>query len=167
MMKHTCGICSANVAELRRGRCWTCYTRWVEERPVARGAKCCVCNERRRDFLKSIELHGAWAAMCFSCHGRATRLAPLPDTIAGLREALSRDRRDDDRRFGKRDTRVFQYDRRSDDRRLGRARTIDDVQAIDDEMIVEIDGEAESVGQPGDAEAASCDWSELTRIHEP
>ena len=28
-----CGVCGAAVSELRRGRCWGCYTRWAESRP--------------------------------------------------------------------------------------------------------------------------------------
>ena len=37
---HTCDVCSAKVHELRRGRCWGCYARWVDARPVGVGARC-------------------------------------------------------------------------------------------------------------------------------
>jgi hypothetical protein len=31
-------VAEAGVTELRRGRCWGCYMRWAESRPVGRGA---------------------------------------------------------------------------------------------------------------------------------
>ena len=40
-------------------------------------------------------------------------------TVAGLKEAISRERRKRDRRFGKPDTRVFRYERRVGERRAG------------------------------------------------
>ena len=53
-----CSVCGAAVTELRRGRCWGCYTRWAESRPVGRGASCAVCHEKRRAQLKLVELQG-------------------------------------------------------------------------------------------------------------
>jgi hypothetical protein len=132
----TCDICSAKVTELRRGRCWGCYNRWVEARPVGLGAQCCVCGERRRNTLKSVELLGAWMPMCFNCSGQAMKLDPMPQTLGGVRTALQRDRRRLERRWGKRDTRVFQYDRRNGDRRNS---VRDEWVQIDEDMIVDCD----------------------------
>ena len=133
-----CDVCSATVTELRRGRCWGCYARWVDARAVGIGARCCVCSERRRETLKSIELLGSWMPMCYTCSGRAMTLTPMPQTLAGIRTALIRERRAEERRGVKRDTRVFQYDRRGDDRRAGRTARGDDWFDIDDGMIVEM-----------------------------
>ena len=129
----TCEVCNANVSELRRGRCWGCYQNWVEERPVGLGALCCMCGDRRHDHLKSVELLGAWMPICFNCHALSAKLEPMPQSIGGIREALLRDRRQTDRRWGKKDSRVFRYNRRNGDRRQGRS-----PDAIDDDMIVEI-----------------------------
>ena len=57
-----CDVCSAKVNETRRGRCWGCYNRWAELRPVGVGARCVVCGERRRRVLRSIELLGTEVA---------------------------------------------------------------------------------------------------------
>lgn len=131
-----CEVCSAKVNELRRGRCWGCYTRWVESRPVGLGAACCMCSERRRDFLKSVELLGNWMPVCYSCSARAARLVPMPQTVAGIRSALSRDRRNTDRRSDTAHDRAFRHDRRTGDRRL--PRDGGDDMTVDDEMIVAI-----------------------------
>lgn len=161
-----CDVCNAKVTELRRGRCWGCYNRWVDARPVGLGARCCVCSERRREQLRSVELLGAWMPMCFACSGRAMQLVPLPRTVAGIREALRRERRHDDRRGDRKDTRVFQYDRRNDDRRRGRSPTADDCVVIDDNMIVEIEVVLDQLddGEPADASEEVRD--DLTRIRD-
>lgn len=112
-----CGSCGAQVTELRRGRCWGCYTKWAELRPVGRGAACAVCHERRRDHLRMIELHGRSAVLCHGCAGRTLRLPAVPETLEGLRGALSRDRRRRERRGGGIDRRIFPRERRADDRR--------------------------------------------------
>ncbi len=162
-----CEVCKAKVSELRRGRCWGCYNRWVDARPVGVGARCCVCSERRRDHLRSVELLGAWIPMCYTCSGRAMQLDPLPQSLAGIRRELSRDRRDDDRRFGKRDTRVFQYDRRGRDRREGRS-PAEDWMIIDDDMILEIEEILEDGGgrRAETSDPAGDFTSDLTRIRE-
>jgi hypothetical protein len=129
-----CEVCNAKVGELRRGRCWGCYARWVDARPVGMGARCVTCHEKRRRFLKSVELHGAWQPMCFNCAGQLLSIAPLPPTLAELREVVSRERRKKDRRFGKPDTRVFRYERRIGERRAERS----EYPAVDDDMIIEI-----------------------------
>jgi hypothetical protein len=45
------------------------------------------------------------------------RLAPVPASIEGVRERLTRDRRWQERRTGKKDHRIFATDRRADKRR--------------------------------------------------
>jgi hypothetical protein len=135
---HTCDVCSAKVHELRRGRCWGCYARWVDSRPVGIGARCLTCGERRRRVLRAVELFGGWPAMCFSCAGQLATLDPVPPNVAELKTALNRERRRTDRRSGKPDTRVFQYERRVGQRRATR----DDYPLVDDDMIVEITIEA-------------------------
>jgi hypothetical protein len=130
----TCTVCTARVHELRRGRCWGCYARWVEARPVGLGARCATCNEKRRRFLKMVELFGAWRPLCFNCDGQLVQLDPVPLTLEALRFVVSRERRRRDRRFGKPDTRVFRYERRVGERRVGR----DADPMVDDDMIIEI-----------------------------
>jgi hypothetical protein len=112
-----CGTCGAQVVELRRGRCWGCYTRWVESRPVGRGATCTVCFEKRRDQLKLVELHGRTAPLCHGCSARVLRMDDIPETIEGIRNALRRDRRLADKRSGKLDHRIFPRERRVGERR--------------------------------------------------
>ncbi len=147
-----CEVCGAHVLELRRGRCWGCYARWVDARPVGIGARCVTCGEQRRRVLRSIELFGSWKPMCFNCTGQVMALEPLPTTIAGLKLAISRERRRLDRRIGKPDTRVFRYERRVGERRAER-----DVAVIDDDMIIEV---------TIDADASEIDFDELTQIRE-
>ena len=149
----TCEVCNANVQELRRGRCWGCYARWVDARPVGIGARCATCHEKRRRFLKTVEIHGAWMAMCFNCAGQLCGLEPMPKTLAALREAVSRERRKRDRRFGKPDTRVFRYERRVGERRTARD---GEYPSVDDEMIIEVSVDA----------AGGEDFDELTQIRE-
>lgn len=148
----TCEVCSAEVHELRRGRCWGCYSRWVDERPVGVGARCVTCIEKRRRLLRSVELHGNWKPMCFSCAGQLLHLDPLPETIAAMRELISRERRQRDRRIGKADSRVFRYERRVGERRSAR----EDYPVVDDDMIIEITIEPDV----GDS------FEELTQIRE-
>jgi len=112
-----CGTCGAQVIELRRGRCWGCYTRWVESRPVGRGASCTVCFEKRRDQLKLIELHGRTMPMCHGCAARVLRMDNVPDSLDELRVVLRRDRRLADKRSGKVDHRIFPRERRVGERR--------------------------------------------------
>jgi len=158
---HECDVCSAKVSELRRGRCWGCYNRWVDARPVGMGARCVSCGERRRRVLRSIELLGAWQPLCFNCHGQALALDPMPPTLAELKVALERERRTRDRRFGKADTRVFRYERRVGERRATR----EDGQPIDDDMIVEITVELGDVSQNDNADHSEV-FDDLTMIRE-
>jgi len=113
-----CGVCGAGVTELRRGRCWGCYMRWAESRPVGRGAACTVCGEKRRAQLKLVELQGRSLPFCHGCAAQVMRLPEVPVTVEELRQALRRDRRDDDRRgAGKVDQRIFPRERRVGERR--------------------------------------------------
>jgi hypothetical protein len=112
-----CGVCGANVTELRRGRCWGCYTRWQESRPVGRGASCEVCGERRRTELRLVELHGRTRPLCHSCVGQLGRLDTVPRTLAALRQILRRERREADRRHDAPDRRIFPRERRVGERR--------------------------------------------------
>jgi hypothetical protein len=138
-----CGLCGARVNELRRGRCWGCYSRWAEQRPVGKGAACVVCDERRRENLCLAEVQGRSLPMCHLCAFRAHRLEPVPVSIEGLRSALRRDRRACDRRGGAMDTRVFPRERRADLRRHP-ARVTSDVHTLpmlnlDDVLELDVD----------------------------
>ncbi len=88
----------------------------------------------------------------------------MPQTIAGIRTALDRERRDDERRYGKGDTRVFQHERRGDDRREGRSELL----RIDDEMILSCDDLAESLDRLADEMEGRrrSDDGDLTRIRD-
>lgn len=149
---HTCEVCNASVHELRRGRCWGCYARWVDARPVGIGARCVTCTEKRRRLLKTVELHAAWHAMCFNCAGQLLHLDPLPATLAELKLLVSRERRASDRRIGKADTRVFQYERRVGERRSSR----EEYPIVDDDMIIEVFVE----------DAEGVDFDDITQIRD-
>ena len=112
-----CNVCGAAVTELRRGRCWGCYNRWVESRPVGRGASCTVCSEKRRNQLKLVELKGRSLPFCHGCAAQLLKLLEIPDTVEELRHILRRERRDNDRRHGKADGRIFPRERRVGERR--------------------------------------------------
>ena len=113
----TCNVCGAHVGELRRGRCWGCYSRLVEARPVGRGAACVICFEKRREQLKLMELHTRSVPICHGCGARILRLDQIPSTVDGVRRALRRDRRDNDRRDEGLDRRIFPRERRVGERR--------------------------------------------------
>lgn len=114
-----CGVCGARVTELRRGRCWGCYTRWGDARPVGKGAACAVCGERRRAELRLMELHGRTHAFCHSCSGQLARMDDVPPTMAGIRALLTRERRGGERRGDDAvDHRIFPRERRVGERRL-------------------------------------------------
>jgi hypothetical protein len=72
--------------------------------------------------------------MCFNCAGVLFQLVPMPRTLAGITDAISRERRRLDRRWGKTDSRVFVYERRVGERRYGR----DNGPVVDDDMIIEV-----------------------------
>jgi hypothetical protein len=154
---HTCEVCNAKVGELRRGRCWGCYVRWVESRPVGVGARCVVCGDRRRKVLQLVELLGTWHPTCYNCAGQLPHFDPMPATLEALREALSRERRRTDRRVGKPDTRVFSYERRVGERRTA----AEGYDRIDDDMIVEV-----VVDLPPPGAADGHDVEDVTRIRE-
>ncbi len=112
-----CGVCGAHVSELRRGRCWGCYTRWGESRPVGRGAACVICHERRRSELRLVELQMKSRALCHSCAGRIGRMETIPTSINAIRILLDRERRGGDRRDAGIDRRIFPRERRVGERR--------------------------------------------------
>src|SRR2546421_490289 len=107
-----CGVCGARVSELRRGRCWGCYRQWAELRPVGRGASCVICQERRRDHLRLVELHSRSVPLCHVCAARTLKLDPVPLSLEALRLMLARDRRADERRGDGLDHRIFPRERR-------------------------------------------------------
>lgn len=112
-----CQLCGAQVLELRRGRCWACYQKWAETRPVGRGAACELCGERRRDNLRMVELHARFVPMCHNCGTRVSRMDPVPPTLEAIRQTLDRERRGDERRASAKDQRLFPRERRIGDRR--------------------------------------------------
>jgi hypothetical protein len=113
-----CGVCGASVTELRRGRCWGCYSRWAESRPVGRGASCAICQEKRRNQLRLIELKGRSLPFCHGCAAQVLRMVEVPDSVEEIRTALRRERRDADRRDGEKvDQRIFPRERRVGERR--------------------------------------------------
>jgi hypothetical protein len=124
----------------------------VDARPVGLGARCLTCGEKRRRVLKSVELFGGWKPLCFNCAGQLLHLDPLPTTIPALKAAVSRERRRQDRRIGKPDTRVFRYERRVGERRAVR----DDCPLVDDDMIIEVTVELDP----------EVDFDDLTQIRD-
>ncbi len=173
-----CEACGALASELRRGRCWECYSRYVEARPVGFGATCRVCGERRRAHLRSVELLGVWAPVCHDCAARAARLEPMPPSLAELRDALRRDRRQLVRRVPRPEAGRAAGDRRRAERRTaaraaggtGAARLPHDplcadesAPDVDDEMILEI---AELATELESLAEDLGEVVELTRIHE-
>jgi hypothetical protein len=115
-----------------------------------------MCNDRRREYLKSEELLGSWVAICHNCSALTGKLSPMPQTLGEIRAALVRERRNCERRWGKLDSRVFRYDRRSSERRSPAGQ----VDQVDDDMIVEISELA------ADLERLAAEEPELTRIQE-
>ena len=124
----------------------------MDVRPVGLGARCLTCGEKRRRVLKSVELFGGWKPLCFNCAGQLLVLDPLPTTIPALKAAVSRERRRQDRRIGKPDTRVFRYERRVGERRMVR----DDCPLVDDDMIIEVTVELDP----------EVDFDDLTQIRD-
>jgi len=158
-----CEVCGARVHELRRRRCNLCYSNWTESRPVGLGAQCICCGERRREFLKSAELLGAFVPICFNCAGRVARLRHIPRSYPELRRVLGRDRRKVERREGRTDTRVFKLDRRKNERRVAqvsaRVPREEPFMLIDEEMILDIQELAEEMSR-------SPQSADLTRIRD-
>lgn len=155
--QYVCEVCGASTATLRRGRCWICYVRWADARPVGLGAVCVVCNERRRENLRQVEFQGSWLTMCHNCASRTHQLMPVPRTIEGIRQRLSRDRRWSARRGGSRDHRIFAIERRNRDRR----------QAIrDDDGTLWLDAEDLVIEIVDDSPAEQGEATRITRAEE-
>jgi hypothetical protein len=145
-----CGVCGAHVLELRRGRCWGCYSQWADVRPVGKGAACAVCQERRRDHLRLVELHNRSIPLCHGCAARTLKLEPIPTSLEVLRNLLRRDRRADERRGDSADGRMFPRERRVGDRRTEQSQRGDTDPHIAlpdfDDLVIEItDGDFEEV----------------------
>ena len=123
-----CGCCGAKVTELRRGRCWACYAKWAEMRPVPKGAACAVCDERRRENLRLVEAARPVdhpVPHLRRAHGEAGQGSEQPRRACG--SALQRERRQDDRRGDGLERRIFPRERRVGDRRgPPRASSFDD-----------------------------------------
>jgi hypothetical protein len=140
-----CGVCGTQVLELRRGRCWDCYRQWAELRSVGRGAACSVCQERRREHLRLIEVRNRSLPLCFLCAARTLKLEQVPLTLEGLRERLRRERRALERRDGGLDRRIFPRERRVGDRRdtprAAGSRDTDPAMVFPelDDLVIEID----------------------------
>ena len=96
--------------------------------------------------------------MCFNCAGQLLHLEPLPETLAELRDVISRERRKSDRRHSKSDTRVFRYERRVGERRADRdsGQPGGAIDPVDDDMIIEVTMD----------EGDELDFEDLTQIHE-
>jgi hypothetical protein len=136
IMSQSCDVCGASVAELRRGRCWGCYSKWADGRAVGMGAACCMCNDRRREHLRQVELLGAWVPICHNCCARTMKLEPMPQSLDAIRQRLDRERRVEDRRIGKPDTRVFRRDRRGLERRHLGNPSGDELLVLDDDILM-------------------------------
>ena len=67
--------------------------------------------------LKLVELKGRTLPFCHGCAAQVLKLLDVPDTVEELRQLLRRERRDDDRRHGKADSRIFPRERRVGERR--------------------------------------------------
>jgi hypothetical protein len=149
-----CGVCGAQVTELRRGRCWGCYVRWGDARTVGKGAECVVCHERRRTELRLVELQNRTQPLCHSCAGRIGRMETIPTSMNKLRELLDRERRERDRRDEGDDRRIFPRERRVGERRAPpRSTGFHDtdphiaLQDFEDIVIELVDADIESVEQ--------------------
>jgi hypothetical protein len=148
----SCGVCGARVSELRRGRCWGCYSQWVEQRPVGRGASCAICQEKRREHLRLVELHNRSVPLCHICAARTMKMGKVPATLESLRRLLRRDRREEDRRADGLDRRIFPRERRVGERRgtpsVARRRDTDPSISLPefDDLVIEVqDGDIEEI----------------------
>jgi hypothetical protein len=118
IIEHQCPICGAKVTQLRRGRCISCFNKWIERQPIPFGASCRICREKRKIHLQKVELLGRWHYLCHNCANTALTLDPMPKHIEGIRALLMRDRRFANRRFEKEDKREIKRERRIGARRV-------------------------------------------------
>ena len=85
---------------------------------MGRGASCAICQEKRRNQLRLVELKGRSLPFCHGCAAQVLRMVEVPDSVEELRTALRRERRDGDRREGEKvDQRIFPRERRVGERR--------------------------------------------------
>jgi len=64
-----------------------------------------------------MELHARSHPVCHSCSGKISRLGTIPNTVAGIRDVLNRERRGVERRAEEADRRIFPRERRVGERR--------------------------------------------------
>ena len=131
-----CPVCGAKVTQMRRGRCLNCYSRWVESQPVAVGASCRICGDKRRENLQRVEIIGKWYYMCHICAYKSVRLDPMPKHIEAIKLRLTRHRRFQDRRSDKEDNRDIKRERRVGERRVI---LLDEEDLIYDDLYLEYD----------------------------
>ena len=149
-----CGGCGNEAVALRRGRCPSCYARWVRARPVGVGASCASCCDRRLVHLRHFELHALWVVLCHNCAARADVLKQLPRSLDGLIHSLRRDRRSPlDRRNGT-GSWYDDLDRRGPDRRVSDRDVVD---AKD--LVVELEADYEEPSVDHD------DFGPITEVH--
>jgi hypothetical protein len=67
---------------------------------VGLGACCAICEERRRDNMRLVEVQGRSLPLCHICAAHTAKLDVVPYSVEGLRAALRRDRRQVERREG-------------------------------------------------------------------
>jgi hypothetical protein len=164
-----CGGCGQPPADparkpLRRGRCETCYEKWVRARPIGDGASCACCGDRRRLHLRHYELGlrhnavgGRWVVLCHNCSAEADRVQPPPRSVEALKMRLYRDRRWEHRRNESIGTpRASWLERRTTDRRVSPR----DVMEVEEGAILEIIAEYETI-----SEAKLADIEEVTGVH--
>jgi hypothetical protein len=112
-----------------------------------------VCQEKRRDHLRLVELHNKSVPLCHVCAARTLKLGDVPPSLDGLRAQLRRDRRADDRRTDGLDRRIFPRERRVGERRgtphARRGDTDPSIALPDfDDLIIEVqDGDIEEIEQ--------------------
>ena len=152
-----CGGCGAEAVALRRGRCSSCYARWVRLRPVGVGATCASCGDRRLVHLRHFELHALWVVLCHNCCARADGVSPLPRSLDGLIHVLKRNRRSSiDRRTGT-GSWYDNLDRRGPDRRFTDRDEVD----AGDLVIVELEADYEEA----DGDEDHDDFGPITQVH--
>ena len=155
---------------LRRGRCPSCYDKWVRARPIGLGAGCAGCEDRRRVHLRYYEVGfrtntpgGRWIVLCHNCAAVADSLDPQPRSIEGLKMRLKRDRRWGDRRaeaVGRPSTRAEWLERRRGDRRKPPPMFLDE--ELLEGVVIEMEAEYEEIT---DDQIESQEEVEVTGIH--
>jgi len=121
-----CEVCGARVATVPPRPLLDLLRPLGGSAPRRSGASCAICFDRRHENLRMMEFRGSWIPICYNCAGKTQQLMPVPKTVDGVRQQLSRDRRWHERRQGKKDNRIFAIERRSKQRRGPPLRDDDD-----------------------------------------